>query len=450
MRSRRMAVTLAGAGAVALLLSACSGGGSSGSSASPTGDSTGGPSGDVATDIGVTAEPCPEQVNPENGCIYLGVLSDLTEGPFAPLAVQVTKGQEEFWRNVNAQGGIAGYDVNITKYTRDNKYDPAVHSQEYRAIEPNILALAQTLGTPQTQAILSDMDADDVIGAPASWWSGWQFPEDDDGVILESGASYCIAAMSGMDWYVEENGPITKIVAVGPPGDYGGDFASGIQSWAEANGVEFGGFFESPPNAIAGTQDAAVQQVLSSDADVVAIGTGPAETAEIVGKAVAQNFGGKFVGAAPTWNPLLLQTAAAPALLANFTNFGTTASFGTTDSAAMQAMEGQLGDGILPANDGYTYGWVWQYPLLAAIQKAAANGDLTRAGLRAAVTDGIEVDYQGALPNAIVNGPPADVDRSVTINKPSEDSPLGIVTIVEGYVGPTAEAYDYSQPCSAA
>ncbi len=449
MRRGRTATSVAAlAAATALLVAACGGSSDGGSTdtASPDTSPTGGSS--VKFDVGVTEEPCPEAINPDNGCIYLGVLSDLTEGPFAPLAVEVTTGQTDFWKAVNEAGGIGGFDVNISQNTRDNKYDPAVHSQEYRAIEPNILALAQTLGTPQTQAILPDMEADNVVGVPASWWSGWQFPVDDGDLILESGASYCIQAMSGMDWYVENNGAISKIVAVGPPGDFGGDFAAGTKAWAEANGVEFGGFIESLPNAIAGNQDAAVAQIIASEADVVALGTGPGEVAEIVGKAVATGFGGKFVGASPTWNPLLLQTAAAPALLATFTNFNTTASFGTTDTAAMKAMQAQLGEGVLPANDGYTIGWVWQYPLKAAIAKAVAAGDITRAGLRAAVTGGIEVDYEGAQPNALVGGPPDTVDRSVTINVPDESSPLGINTIVTGYVGPTAAAYDYSQPCS--
>jgi hypothetical protein len=48
--------------------------------------------GDVAFDVGVTEEACPEAVNPDNGCIYLGILSDLTEGPFAALAVPITEG----------------------------------------------------------------------------------------------------------------------------------------------------------------------------------------------------------------------------------------------------------------------------------------------------------------------------------------------------------------------
>lgn len=445
MARKRTHIGIAMAGAAALLLSAC-GGGDSADSADATGEATAAAE-EIITDVGVTAEPCPEAVNPTNGCIYLGIISDLTEGPFAPLATQVVAGQEAFWAAVNAEGGIGGYDVNVTEYTRDNKYDPAVHSQEYRSIEPNILALAQTLGTTQTQAILADMDADNVVGVPASWWSGWQFPEDDNGVILESGASYCVAAMSGLDWWTENKGEITKIVSVGPPGDFGGDYAAGVQAWAEANDVEYGGFIEALPNSIAGNQDATVAQIIASGADVVGLAIGPIEVAEIVGKAAAQGFTGQFVGAAPTWNPLLLSTPAAPALLAQFTNVGTHESFGA-DTEAHQAMVAALGEGNKPSNDGFTYGWVWQYPMLSLLEQAAANGDLTREGVRAIAEGGFEVDYKGALPNVTVNGDPADVDRSVTVNVPDQAAPLGIRTVEKGYVGQTAEGYDYAAACS--
>jgi ABC-type branched-subunit amino acid transport system substrate-binding protein len=119
MKGRRSTIGLALAGVSALVLSACGGSSDSSSSASESV-----PPDQIKTDVGVTAEPCPEAVNPTNGCIYLGIISDLTEGPFAPLATQVVAGQEAFWANVNQNGGISGYDVNVTQYTRDNKYDP--------------------------------------------------------------------------------------------------------------------------------------------------------------------------------------------------------------------------------------------------------------------------------------------------------------------------------------
>ncbi len=165
-RWRRHAAALC---AVALVASACGGDGDDDGAADDGQTAT---DGEIATDVGVTDEPCDNAVNEDNGCIYLGVLSDLTVGPFAPLGVQIVEGQRAFWQRVNEEGGIGGYDIDIDTYTRDNEYNPQTQSQLYNEIEPEILALAQTLGTPPTEAILPDMDADNVVGIPASWWSG--------------------------------------------------------------------------------------------------------------------------------------------------------------------------------------------------------------------------------------------------------------------------------------
>jgi ABC-type branched-subunit amino acid transport system substrate-binding protein len=420
----------------ALLLSAC--GGDEGDDAAADGE--------ITTDVGVTEEPCPEAVNADNGCIYLGILSDLSEGPFAALAVPITEGQRAFWQRVNEDGGIAGYEIDIDTYTRDTKYDPQTHSQAYREIEPNILALQSTLGTPTTQAILEDMDADDVIGAPASWWSGWGFTDNDMGLILESGYSYCIESMIGLDWFTRERQQPGKVLAVGYPGDYGGDSATGVEAWAAATGAEFGGAVETAPNAQVGTQDAAVQQIVGSEADVVFLAVGPAETAEIVGKSLAAGYTGQFLGSIPTWNPALLDTAAAPALTAAFTHVSPWQNF-EGDSPAHQAMQESLG-GELPTNDGYTYGWIWSYPIKAAIEAAAANGDLTRAGLRG-VVDGLEVDYEGALPTVTFGGDPNEnAVRTAVINRPDAAAGLGITPIGTDVTGPTADAYEYTQACS--
>src|SRR5918997_7125343 len=117
----------------------------------------------VKTDVGVTSEPCPEAVNQEKGCIYLGILSDLTEGPFRALAVPITDAQKAFWKRVNQAGGIGDYEVDVTKYVRDNKYNPQTTNQVYQEIKPSVLALAQSLGSPTTAAIVDDLDASDIV-----------------------------------------------------------------------------------------------------------------------------------------------------------------------------------------------------------------------------------------------------------------------------------------------
>ncbi|SDU64494.1 ABC transporter substrate-binding protein [Jiangella alkaliphila] len=401
---------------------------------------------DAETGPGVSDDPCPDAVNADNGCIYLGVLSDLTEGPFAALAVPITDGQEAFWQRVNEEGGIGGYDVDITEFTRDTRYDPQEHSAAYREIEPEILALAQTLGTETTEAILGDMDSDDVIGAPASWWSGWNFEDNDNGLILESGYSYCLESQIGLDWFSENVAPPTSVLAVGYPGDYGGDSAAGVEAWTSAAGAEFAGFVETAPNATVGSQDAAIGQVLQSGADVVVLAVGPAETAEIVGGSAANGFTGQFLGSVPTWNPALLDTPAAPALQALYTNVAPWEDL-DADTEAHAAIRESLGD-ELPANQGYIYGWIWSYPIRAALEAAVEEDDLTREGLRA-VTDGLEVDFEGALPATTLGGDPNEnVNRTAVINKPDPEAPLGLSSVATEVTGPSADSYEYAAACS--
>ncbi len=434
---RRRRYPVAGLFAVILLASACA-----------SGDGGGGGGDGVTLGTGVTEEPCPGSENQDRGCIFLGTLSDLTEGPFAALGVPITDGQKAFWDRVNAQGGIGGeFDVDVETYTRDNKYDPEEHVAKYREIEPNILALAQSLGTPTTLAAIDLYVQDEMVAAPASWWSGWAFEDN----ILESGYNYCVESMNGLDWANDTFGPIETVMAVGYPGDYGGDSAAGVAVWAEANGVMFDEgthVIETAPNAVAGNQDAAVGAILSVQPDVVVVATGPSELAEIVGKAAAQGYEGQFVGSVPTFNPAILQSDSGPALLALYHFVSPWGPYGS-DTPAHDAITESTG-GTPPANDGYTFGWIWSYPLKAALEQAHENGDLTRAGLVAATKE-LTVDYEGALPEASYGGDPNDtVVRESLIAQPDESAPLGSSVLEDFFVGPTAEAFSFTEPCSEA
>ena len=435
--SRAFAIAAAGA----LVLSACSAVDESAPSESSAA------AGEIKTGEGVTSEPCPDKVNTDNGCIYLGVLSDLSEGPFAALAVPITDAQRAYWKKVNEDGGIAGYDVDIDTYTRDTKYQAAEHAKQYQQIEPHILALAQTLGTVNTEAILPDMDAADIIGAPASWWSGYAFEENDKGLILESGYSYCTEAVVGLDWFTENHDKPKAVAAVGYPGDYGGDSAAGVEKWAEANGDTDVTVIETGPNQVTGNQDAVVAALAKSDADVVVLATGPAETAEIVGKLAADGFKGRFLGSLPTWNPVLLESAAAPALTASYNQLSLMQGWEST-SEGMTAMKESL-DGKDPANGGYLIGWSISYPIHAVLEQAAENGDLTRAGVRAAVSE-VEVDFGGMQPTQNYDGNGKDVAVSaLEIMTPDDSNPLGVVGTGSFYSGTTFDKIDYAQACSA-
>jgi ABC-type branched-subunit amino acid transport system substrate-binding protein len=394
--------------------------------------------GGVATDFGVTSEPCPSAVNPDNGCIYLGTLTDLT-GPFAGFGEPLTSAQEAFWQRVNEAGGIAAtgvelaYDVDVTSYQESTGYDPTEHSRLYQEMKPNILALAQTLGTPQTQAILEDMKASDIIAAPAGYSSLFNFED----VILESSANYCVETMNSVDYAVETY-EIESVLSVHFEGDYGEDAAAGAQIAAENNGLEFD-HVPTPPGAE--QQEEAVGRILATQPDLVIITTGPTEAAAIVGGAAANDFTGRFIGTNPTWNPALLASDAGPALLALYQAGGTFPTFGS-DTPAHEALAAAIGTpGDL--NDGYTAGWMWQYPIKTVLEQALANEDLTRAGVRAVAANLSSVDYEGMLPAEAGNfaGGAAAQIRQSRISDPDPDAPTGLSTARDYFVGPTAEAW---------
>jgi ABC-type branched-subunit amino acid transport system substrate-binding protein len=394
---------------------------------------------DVRTDVGVTAEACPDAVNPENGCIFLGTISDLTEGPFAPLAVPIVEAQAAFWQRVNEDGGIGGYDVDVTTYVRDSKYNPEVHNQAYQEIKGEVLALAQTLGSPTTAAILGDMKANDVVAAPAAWTSAYDFED----VIVESGTNYCFEAMNSVDWAIRTL-DAQKVVAVHYPGDYGGDAAGGIAVAADALGVEF---VDVETGQGTTNQGSAIQAVLTERPDVVFLATGPADAAAIVGQTVAGGYPGVFVGTSPTWNPALLESPASPALKAAYYQSGPWAPFGA-DTPGHQAMREALGD-VTPS-DGHTGGWIWSYPIKAALETAVENDDLTRASLLDAVRSLQSVDYEGMLPDEAGNysGEPGEAAfRQSLISKVDETAPTGVSVVEELFASDAAESFEFTGPC---
>jgi ABC-type branched-subunit amino acid transport system substrate-binding protein len=390
---------------------------------------------------GVTDDACPEAVNEDNGCIYLGTISDLTQGPFAPLGVPITEAQKAFWQRVNEDGGISGYDIDVTTYVKDNLYNPQTHTQVYGEIRNDVLALAQTLGSPTTMAALPAMKNDDMVGAPASWTSLWAFEDN----ILESGANYCVEGMNIVDYMVETK-QVESVMSVGFPGDYGGDGAAGVRIGAEAHDLDYANVETAPGQE---AQAGAISAIVKQKPDLVVLGVGPTETAVIVGQAAAQGYTGQFVGLVPTWNPALLASPAAAALERFYLQSGVWGSFGA-DTPGHEAMRTALGDVDQP-NDGYTVGWVWSYPLKAALEEWL-DGDYSedRAGLLEAVKSLETVDYEGMLPEEAGNrsGEGNDiVFRETLINKVDRTAPAGLSIMEDFFAGPTVSDYEFKGAC---
>lgn len=409
---------------------------------------------EIQFDVGVTPAPCEDAVNEGNGCIYLGIISDLTTGPFAPLGVPLTAAQNHFWEAVNADGGLDGFDVIIREEDiYDALYDPGEHATGYETIGGRVLALAQSLGTPQTQGILDRMAEDGTVAAPAAWWSGFNFPDEDNGnLILESGASYCLEAMNGMAFMSQAlpEGFTWGLIAF--PGDYGGDYGSGAKIAASQLGLG-DPLFEhlQIPISFGGSTEEAIGQVLQHRPTLIVMVVGPREMAEIAGG----TFGGghqefQILGASPSWNVALTANEQLMPLLEAV--YKGTIPFGVWDSdtpghAAVRAAAEANG---LGANGAYLAGWTWQYPLKTLLEQAIASGDLTKANMVALAAELSGVDYQGILPERSYAGEPADnAVRSTVVVKADSTTSDGVSVISPGgaFVSPLAEAFPYEGPC---
>ncbi len=420
--------------------------------AATTTTTTAGPTG-PSTDFGVTEAPCDDAVNAGNGCIYLGVISDLSTGPFAALAIPAVGGLTAFWAGVNADGGVDGYDVIVNEAnTVDAHFNPQETVAGYTQIEPNILMLAQSLGTAQTQAVLDRYIEDNMVAVPATWWSGWSFGEfDGNGLIVEAGASYCMEAMNDIDFALANLpfGPDMTYAIIGFAGDYGGDYAAGVKIAAGLNGLGDPLFeFEQTSLAAGGTVDQAVGLIIQHDPDVVFLTTGPFELAQILGGMFQNGGDSLFIGTHPTWNPAL--PAAAPDLVPlleqlYFQSDWIPGWYG--DSPGHQAAKAAADAEGQSPNEWYINGWASQYPVKAIIEQALANGDITRAGVAAAVKQLNDVSFDGMIDNANYAGGAETAARASLINRVDATAPGGTVNMTPLAVGPTAAAYDFSGAC---
>jgi len=406
---------------------------------------------DVAFDVGVTPAPCDDAVNESNGCIYLGVISDLTDGPFRALAVPITSAQEDFWAGVNAGGGIDGWDVVISpENTFDSHYAADLTVEGFESMRDRVAVMAQTLGTPQLQAALPNMIEDDVVTAPATWWSGWAFSDIDSGNVLESGAPYCIEAMNSMTFAAGAMGTEISWALVSFPGDYGGDWGSGAKIAAAQLGLAdpVADILQIPISA-GGTLDGTVAELVATTPDLIVIVTGPNEMAGIVGAVFgAGHQAFKVLGAAPTWNVALLGvTDLVPLLQAVY--WGSTPNGGwASDTAGHAAMRASAEANDRDPNGAYTIGWVWQYPIFALLTESVASGDLRRANIASIAGTLDNVDYQGMLPTRSYVGSANDnIERSSLVNSVDPESPDGLTPLTDAFTSEIAAGFDLVAPC---
>jgi ABC-type branched-subunit amino acid transport system substrate-binding protein len=403
---------------------------------------------EIATDIGV-----------DDTTIKVGMLADLS-GAFAPLVSEIVEAQRVFWDDVNAQGGIAGRQIELV--IEDTGYDVAIHQEKFEAMRDEVAIFSQSTGSPHTASIAPALVEEDLIAIPLSWYSGWAFGEVGQNAY-ESYTNYCFESMNGIEWF-QKNRDVQSVAIISFPGEYGGDGAAGAVKAAEALGLEvvFDGSGQvTPPSADNPNPDqtAIISQIVSTQPDLVWAAINPATLGAIMGGAVSQGFTGLWSGNSPTYSFKLLGTALAPLLDQYYIASTYIVTWGT-DVPGMQEVVDKMtaAKPDLPVSDVYVLGWTEGLITKAILEQAAANGDMTRAGIVAAAAE-VEVDFQGLAPAQSWAGDPNDfVVRESYIYDVTLEA-FNPVTLGEGggstgwellegpFVSDIVADYDFTEPC---
>lgn len=441
--------------ALGLVLAACGDGGGedttttaavgeSTTTAAPA-ESTTSAAGGVATDVGVDLE---------GQTVTVGLLSDLS-GPFAPLVQVIVAGQEMYWADVNANGGIGGLQVQLE--TRDTAYDVDAHVQLYEELKTQVVAFGHSTGSPQTVAINPSLQADGILAIPLTWYSGWSDPAINSNLVPH-GVPYCIESMNMIEYLKLQMPDATTIAIASSPGDYGEDSNAGARLAAEALGLEV---VYDGTGLINAQDDATLAEVAAgiagSGAQLVWITTSPTPFGSIYGQALAAGYtSALWSGSGPTFNPALVapDSAIKDALAQNFFVSAPYAPW-AADSPGNQAVRDLVTAAGADPLDYYAEGVIEATILHQALQAAYDAGDMTQAGVLAAAKALESVTFDGLAPDETYVGEPNDrVQRAQFISRPDPEGLAGGtstgVTLIESmYTSPIAEAFEFTEACFA-
>ncbi|TFD52272.1 ABC transporter substrate-binding protein [Cryobacterium frigoriphilum] len=356
--------------------------------------------GSVKTDIGVTADT-----------INLGAITDLSN-VYGPLAKAIVAGNQIYFDGRNADGGICGRQVAIE--VQDHASDPQKALTLFQAMQPNVLALTQLLGSPVIKALQPTLTQTETTAAVASWSGDFL----DDDYVLLGGTTYPIDNINAISYLLDE-GKIAKGDTIGQiyfDGDFGGNALTGTEFAAEELGLTIESVMISPKDTDLAAQ---IAQLNSAGVTAIFVAAGPKQLASVAGNASALGLDVPIVTNTPGYNPALLTTPVGAFIESNVLIVSSVLPYGDeteTTAKVVAGFDAGVTAGTIAADtvptEEVNYGYAMATVLGDALDTACVNGDLTRAGLTKAINS----------LSAISTGVTTDLDFTDRALSPSTES----------------------------
>ena len=377
--------------------------------------------------------------------IKLGVLTPLS-GPAQIIGSPLTKGNEAYFKMLNAKGGIDGkYKVDLVE--RDNKYTTQDTITQYGQIKSEVAAFLQILGTPPLQALQPQLDRDKILAGPATLDAPWY----KDPNLMPILGPYQIQAINSISYYVNSmDGKGKKLCSLTSIDPYGQAGKEGAEFAAKQLKVKLA----SEQTFTAGQADFTSQmgELQKAGCDMVWLTALPTDSIPILKRAIQVNFAPQWMGQSPTWISALPALTNPSYMAEHYILASEGVEWGDTSVPGMAEM--------LDAVKKYTpdqkpdiyfaFGWLQGEAMSQVLATAVKNGDLSHAGIVKAAADTKKFTFNG-LVNSETFGAPADRDpsRATTLYKVTPDTvdTNGALTLVapgsKNFTTPAAKAFSF-------
>ncbi len=326
---------------------------------------------------------------------YLGNVSVNTQFPasvnFADGGKALTAGFNSYINRINAQGGIAGK-YKIKTNFQETYYTPSEAVKKYAEIKNNVVMFGQLYGTPLAQTLDKPLGEDNMVASAISLDAAWVTNPS----FLPVGTTYQGQAINILDWYNKEGGGAGKTycslsIANNPYGDAG---EQGFDFAASKLGLKVGGKFKTA------TAAAHSQQLKAAKCDVVmATISGEAQLPPLLSETAKLDYFPTILGVSPSFASRAVVPANSVQMAKQVLIASDGPQWGDERDPGMKLHMADLKkyapEQIGNPNPATQWGSAQAQSVVALLTKAVELGDLSKAGIKKALSSLGKVKLEG-------------------------------------------------------
>jgi ABC-type branched-subunit amino acid transport system substrate-binding protein len=338
---------------------------------------------------GATSAGAPAAVNgfdPAAGTITVGDILALS-GPIAATAKEQLVGQQTWFDQVNANGGVAGkYEIELV--TADSQYDAQLAVQAYQQIQEQVVMLSGVLGTDSVNALLPLLDRTSGVAVPSAQDAAFRTSPG----LLPIFPSYQTNVVNAVS-YLHSKNPSEQpvycaLVMDNPWGEAATEGLTYITS-------EYGTTVKTVAKfgALDTAFTAQIQQLKSNGCTVVVFGGAANNLPSMVAAATQLDFSPQWIAEFIANATAFKESPSAEYLTQHVLFTGPGAKLDDESIPGIAALREALGDTELTVQ--YIYGYMQAIATTTLLEQAVKNGDLSGPGLRKALGQLEEISFDG-------------------------------------------------------